>query len=1068
MVSLTSDSALANTPSGERRHVSVLFVDAVGYTSIAERLGEEKTFAFVRKLYDLLVDVVREHGGAVRGFSGDSIMAVFGIPEAFEDSALRACRTALAVHAAVAAAGESLEAAFGVRPIMRAGVSSGFSVMAAVEGDGAPLTAIGDTVNLAARLQALASAGGTLICETTQHLVQWVADTAFEGEREIKGKSQRQRVWRLASLRHGTRRFDVSLGRGLSSFVGRDEELSILQAVLRKAATSLQLADIVAEPGLGKTRLLFEFQARPGAENILLRTGNCTADARNTPFLPFIEIIRSLLALNPEDGPKIIAHKLDHGLQALGLHSAENLGILMNLLGLEPPEASLVGLDGVLIGLRTRDLVPKLLKAHCRNALLVLIFEDTHWIDRASEEILAGLVKSSAQPNLLIISTHRPEYLPPWRDDPNVTRIALKPLSSQSITMLLQSRLGTVPLPEAVTQQVADRAAGNPLFGEEILSFLIERGALRLGEDSADFLGMPTEETLPLTLQGLLATRTERLPSQDRALLQVAATIGRKFSAALLSLVITSANADETSTMLKRLQAQDIVYQEPESQDYAFKHVLLRDSVYQSLLSANKAELHLKVAEALERLNTGRVFEVAETLAHHYSLSRNDDAAFRYLVMAGAKALGIFSLDDAERYFASALQLYEKDAGCATDAQLSDLLAKYALCTNISLRVKTMLALADKFIPRLRKMGDSHDFVRFLHHYVATLIWSARYLEANAIQQELVAMAERLGDPQTAAFALVSEVAASTYCNTLPLEAFEARRRQTEVALATVADAHLHNYYFAVLAWDRVNRGRMLEAKTALQRLMDVGIAMNDPRSIGYASAVGALLAIVSDNYEEGLQKADYAISVARVPFDMMCARTARMSTLVLLKRPEAISEVERHLATCAENGWFNLSAGPDSLFGIALALDGRIGAGLHRIKAAIARREDEGWQASADWARLFLAEVYLDILTAKGEASLGVMLRNIGSLVRVFISGEKQIMQLIEQVRTNPQFDRDGHHIARAEMILGLLHKAKGRKERAMTHLMEAKRILGPFGSSPMLSRIETSLAEVIGPSQA
>lgn len=1042
--------------------MSVLFVDVVGYTAIAERLGEEKTFAFVRRLYDILVDVVREHGGAVRGFSGDSIMAVFGIPDAYEDSALRACRTALATHAAVKATGESLDVQFGVRPIMRAGVSSGFSVMAAVEGEGAPLTAIGDTVNLAARLQALATDGGTLICETTQHLVQWVAETAFDGDKEIKGKSQRQRVWRLASLRQGTRRFDVSLGRGLSSFVGRDDELSLLQAVVRKAENSLQVVDIVAEPGLGKTRLLFEFQAKLGGEKVLLQTGHCTADARNTPFLPFIEIIRGLFALKAEDSPEIMARKLDDALRMRDLHSAENLGILMNLLGLAPPEASLAGLDGVLIGLRTRDLLPKLLKAHCRDALLVLILEDTHWIDRASEEILAGLVNSIAQPNLLIVSTRRPEYLPAWRDDPKVIRISLKPLSSSSITILLQSRLGEVSLPEALTQQVADRAGGNPLFGEEILGFLIDRGALRLDERSADFVGMVTEDTLPLTLQGLLATRTDRLPGQDRALLQVAATIGRKFSAALLSLVITSANADDLAHALKRLQAQDIVYQEPDSKEYAFKHILLRDSVYQSLLSANKAELHLKVAEALERLNTGRVYEVAETLAYHYALSSNNDAAFRYLVMAGAKALGVFSLDDADRYFASALQLHEQDAGCASDEQLADLLAKYALCTNISLRIKTMLVLAENYTPRLRQMGDSHNFVRFLHHYVATLIWSARYAEAHTIQRELVAMAERLGGSQNTAFALVSEVAASTYFNTLPLEAFEVRRRQTEAALATVTDAHLHNYYYAVLSWDRVNRGLILEARAALQRLMDVGVAMNDPRSIGYASAIGALLSIVSDNYEEGLQKAEFAIGVARVPFDIMCARTARISALVLLKRPDAITEVERHLAICAENGWANLSAGPDSLLGIALALDGRIGTGLRRIEDAIARREQEGWQASADWARLFLAEVYLDILTAKGEASLSVMLRNIGTLTRVFLSGQKRILELIEQIRTNPQFDRDGHHLGRAEMILGLLHKAKGRKKLALKHLTEAKRILDPFGSSPILSRIDRSLSEI------
>ena len=298
-------------PLGERRQVSVLFVDAVGYTAIAEQLGEERTLAFVRVLYEIMAGAVREHGGVVRGFAGDGLMGLFGIPDAYEDTALRACRAAAAIHAAIARATEGIAAQFGVRPVLRVGISSGVVVMAAVEGDGASVSAIGDTVNLASRIEALAPPGGTMICETTQRLVAWYAETSFDGEHRIKGKSQPQKLWRLDAVRDGVTRFDASLGRGLSPFVGREAELGVLQDALRRARDGLEVIDLVAEPGLGKTRLVYEFQRQLAAGEARVLTGHCTTDGRNIPFLPFLELTRSVCGIGPEDSPAGIAGKTE-------------------------------------------------------------------------------------------------------------------------------------------------------------------------------------------------------------------------------------------------------------------------------------------------------------------------------------------------------------------------------------------------------------------------------------------------------------------------------------------------------------------------------------------------------------------------------------------------------------------------------------------------------------------------------------------------------------------------------------------------------------------------------------
>ena len=210
---------------------------------------------------------------------------------------------------------------------------------------------------------------------------------SFAGEHTIKGLAKPQKVWGIKSVRKGVTRFDASVGRGLSAYIGRENELAMLRDALQRARDRFRVIDIVAEPGLGKTRLVFEFRQRLKVDETFVLTGNCSADGQRIPFLPFLEVMRGAFRIRPEDDPAEIARKLETGLRGLELHTTENLGLLLNLLGLEPPEASLAGLDGVLIGLRTRDLLPGLLKAQCRASTVVLLLEDIHWIDGVSQEM---------------------------------------------------------------------------------------------------------------------------------------------------------------------------------------------------------------------------------------------------------------------------------------------------------------------------------------------------------------------------------------------------------------------------------------------------------------------------------------------------------------------------------------------------------------------------------------------------------------------------------------------------------------------------------------------------------
>ena len=1050
--------ASAAIGAGERRHVSVLFADMVGYTAIMEKLGEEHSFPFVRLVYEKLAACVREHDGSVHGFGGDSIMAVFGISKATEDAALKACRAALNIQTQFAAGADAIEARFGVRPVMRVGVSSGVAVVAPVDTEGTALTTIGSTVNLASRIETLAPPGGCLICDATRRLIEWQVDVEFDATRTIKGVAKPQKLWKLLGVHDNASRFDTSRGRGLSPLVGRDDNLAVMREALQQAREGFRVVDLVAEPGLGKTRLIFEFLKTLRPEDATVVQGHCGADGQQTPFLPFIEVTRGAFQIEPDDAPETIARKLEGGLQRLGLHSAENLGLLQNLLGLSPSEGSLAGLDGVLIGLRTRDLLPAMLRARCRTSMVVVLLEDIHWIDSASEQVLASLIGGEATPNLLLILARRPEYLPPWLGAPSLTTQRLAPLVPADVVRVATTRLGVDRLPDALMRQVTERAGGNPLFSEEILNCLIDQGALTVEDGEAVFDAATGASALPTSLIGLLAARLDRLPQADRALLQVAAVIGRRFDAALLP--VAAPAMVEVDAALRRLQEQDIVYLDGDGFNYVFKHVLMRDCVYHSLLTERRSDIHLGVAKALEQRSAGRLAEAAEILAHHYAQTHRKDLAFTYLGMAGVKSVGVFSHELADQYFAAALALYAADPGCATEAEFAGVLANYALCLNISLSVNPMLRLADEVLPALQRIGDSRDHALFLHHYISCLVCNARYFDALRVQAELSKMAARLGDREAIAYALVSELSVSTYCAPMPSDVFEVKRVEVEAALTDVSDAYLQNFYLATVGWDEVCRGRVDRAHATADRLIEIGTAMNDPRSLGYGTAMRALIASVTDDYEQALEMSERALDVSRAKFEQAIASAARCGAKVLLRKPDAVQDVHDHLDTCSTNGWVMFQAGPGLMLGVAEVMNGRIGPGLGKIEAAIARNEQQGFRVSADWGRLYLCEVYLSILAGEGGASLGVILRNGPALMKVLLQGPRRIAALIEQVRLSQQFDTEGHNIGRAEMVLGLLYKHQKNGVLAGQHLAEAHRIIGASGPSPLLSRIAKAQA--------
>jgi hypothetical protein len=738
-------------------------------------------------------------------------------------------------------------------------------------------------------------------------------------------------------------------------------------------------------------------------------------------------VVRGSFRFSAGEREKDVAQKLEVGLTALGLHSTRNLGLLLHPLGLKVPDGALRGLDGVLIGLRTRELLVQLLEARCRLSPVVMVIEDLHWTDSVSEEVLGKIVASESKVRLLLLTTRRPEYVPAWLDRSLVTKLHLEPLPAGDVRHLVQARLGVEVLPEALARQVTEKTEGNPLFAEEIASFLTERGILRAVAGKLEFDSSGVAVAMPASLQSLLTVRVDRRAPKDRVLLQAASVIGRRFDPELLAFAV--GETDAIDARLVAMQALDLVHLEGKSSDYLFKHALVRDALYQSLLTEARSALHLKIAEEIERRSGNRLTEVAEVLAHHYRQTDRADKAFAYLAMAGSKSLSVYSLDEAATHLIEALALLDKNADCASDDQVVEFLDSYALLTNLSRQVKVMINTLKRYLPRVDRLGDDPTCIRIRHHYVLALLFNARYQEGAAMQRETSSIADRLGDSRSRAYSLANEIFVSTILAPKPLQEFEILKIEAVKAASDTDDAYIQNLTRFVIGWGEFHRGRMRHARDLARELIQVGRLLNDPRSSGLGLALLTWIALMSDSYAEALDYSEQSLESVVTEWDRKVAVNSRGCALVLLRRTEEGAKLlEDDRRRSVDEGDLYQLVGSDGVVGVCKVLQGNIRGGIRFLEEAILRREEEGYRVAADWYRLFLCEVYLQIIAGNEKLPLVVLLKNLPILLKVMVTAPSRIRALMTRFLEDPQFNPMGYFPGRAQLTPG--PAVQGKKE--------------------------------------
>jgi class 3 adenylate cyclase/tetratricopeptide (TPR) repeat protein len=644
---------------GERKQVTVLFADLKGSMELLADRDPEEARRLLDPVLERMMEAVHRYEGTVNQVMGDGIMALFGAPVAHEDHGVRGCYAALRMQDAVRRYSEELRRVQGVEVQIRVGLNSGDVVVRSIGGDlRMDYTAVGQTTNLAARMEQLAAPGSIRLTVETVHLAEGFVQVTPLGPVPIKGLTEPVEVFELVGAGAARTRLEAAARRGLTRFIGRTAELEQLRDALDRASQGHgQVVAVVGEPGVGKSRLVWELTHSHRVHGWLIVESASVSYGKATAYLPVIELLRGYFGIESRDDPRRIREKITGRVLTLAPSLGPAVSALLALLDVLVDEASWQALDPLQRRQQTLDAVKRLLLRESEVQPLVVVFEDLHWIDGETQSLLDSLVESLPAARLLLLVNYRPEYRHVWGGKTYYRQLRIDPLPPESADELLATLLGSDAALDPLTRLLVERTEANPLFLEESVRALVETGALA-GERGAYRLTRPVESlALPASVQAILAARIDRLEPEVKRLLQTAAVIGKEVTLPLL-LAVADAPEPEVRAALTRLQTAEFLYETRLFPDleYTFKHALTHEVAYQGLLHDRQRALHARVTEAIERLAPDRVAEQAERLAHHALRGELWEKAVAYCRQAGLRAMARGANREARAHLEQALE----------------------------------------------------------------------------------------------------------------------------------------------------------------------------------------------------------------------------------------------------------------------------------------------------------------------------------------------------------------------------------------------------------------------------
>jgi class 3 adenylate cyclase/tetratricopeptide (TPR) repeat protein len=634
---LTSRSAL----EGERKQVTVLFADVKGSLELLADRDPEDARKLLDEVLNRMMEAVHRYEGTVNQVMGDGIMAIFGAPVAHEDHAVRACYAALRIQRRIARYADRIRRTEGLSVQVRVGANSGEVVVRSIGNDlHMDYSAVGQTTHLASRMEQIATPGSILITADTLRLAEGYVQVKSLGDVPVKGLGAPVEVFEVIGAGPVRSRLQAAAARGLTRFVGRAVEMEALREALDAAgAGQMQVAAVVGEAGVGKSRLLHEFIHSSHTRGWLVLESNSVSYGKATQYLPVIDFLKQYFKIDGHDDSRTIREKVTGKVLTLDESLQDAIPPVFELLEALPEEHPFRSLQPLQRRQHTVRAVTRLLMCESRVQPVIAKFEDLHWNDSLTLGLLKGLIANLTDARILLLVSYRPDFQDEWKTRPHYRQLRVEPLPRASIEELLRALLGADSKLAGLNEFLIERTGGNPFFLEEIVRTLVETHVLAGGRGEYRLEKPFSSVQVPATVQAVLASRIDRLSPDQKRLLQDAAVIGTDVPFALLQAIAGLSEAD-LRQRLAGLQSAEFIYETRLFPDleYTFKHALTHEVAYTGLLHARRREIHARVVEAIETHYSDRLTEQVERLAHHARQGEVWGKALRYLRQAGAKA----------------------------------------------------------------------------------------------------------------------------------------------------------------------------------------------------------------------------------------------------------------------------------------------------------------------------------------------------------------------------------------------------------------------------------------------
>jgi len=1049
---------------GERKHVTVIFSDLTGYTTMSEKLDPEEVKEITSRIFAEISKIVATYDGFIEKYAGDAVMAIFGVPKAHEDDPIRAVKAAREIHELVDAISPNVESRIGQPISMHTGINTGLVVTGEVDMDRGTHGVAGDTINLASRLSNLAKPGDILIDSDTCLQAEGHFACEYLEPTTVKGKTEPVQFYKVISQK----KIPVTTHRlsGVrADLVGRKVELTELREAVETLGTGKGgIFSICGDAGTGKSRLVEEFKAHLDLEKIQWLEGH--AYAQDIPYFPLIDLLNRLFHIEEGDSTQKVRQKVESGLKDLVEKKEGIVPYIGSLYSLSYPEIEEVSPE--FWKSRLRDALQTILSALAERAPTIYFLEDLHWADPSFVELLRHVLIEVRQP-AIVLCVYRPVFnLFTTQQSRSIAKvyheIRLQDLSSSEAQGMLESLLKTDDIPSDLRRFVQDKAEGNPFYLEELVNSLIETKTLIIDNGSWKVTRTITETDISSSINGVISGRLDRLDKEAKRVLQEASVIGRAFFYEILKRITTLKH--DIDGFLRGLEQLDIIRTRSLQPDleYMFKHSLTQEVVYNSLLKKERQAAHERIALVMEQLFPDRLPEFCETLAFHFKQGESLLKAVDYLIKSGEKNLKRYAVEESHHHFKEAFDLLssKSDRTKEEDGLLIDLIIKWALVFYYRGDFKGLTALLYAHEDLAESLEDKSKLGMFYVWLGFSLSARDRIRDSYDYLLKALHIGEEIHDQQVVGYACMWLAWTCVGFGLLD-EAVKFGERSHEIAKSIPSD---HYLYFKSLGGIGFARHCMGDGKRAIEAgkiLLDYGRKHSNIRSMVMGHFITGQGHGVTGDRPSAIKSQEKAIQVSADPYYSHFPKVFLGVNYLLDGRFQEAEDAFNEVMTFSRN--FG-TEGFDSLakpcLGVVSIVKGQMSQGLKVLEESIRASKKNESKYLNSLCEILLGMVYLQIVQGEGERSLSTMFRNIGFLVKnvpfAGKKGEDHFSKAIEVAKEIGAKSLQGV----ACLNLGLLHKAKKRTEQARQCLTEAVQLFELCEAETKLKQAKEALASL------